>query len=572
MMASVPAGASIHAHEPRQSGGSAGRRFVVRWLLCAALLGAALVGACRSDGDAGVRIESLTPTSTPAAVGFGQAEVRVAASGGLHDLVDHAVGRVSDPPRLVLSRAAQDAAADVRVVATGPGGADPVLRRWSVASAAKRIDLNDVSSAAVQQAAREGRLFAAAEDAPLVAGFYAEHGQVVAVPAEELAAWLASIPEALALVPVDTVTVRVRALMLDGVNPATGEGDLSGYPLVTRGRVEVVVPSPAADEAAIRVAIALDAPEPPVVWVTFTGDLIPARCVYDEMRRRGDWTAPYEVVGDRLRGADITVGSLDAAISDQGTPIGCRETFSLLAPVAVTEGFARAGFDVITVASNHVKDCGASGPCGDTTFLDTLAALRAVGVEPVGGGPTLTEARQPAVITVQGVRFAFLGYDDIASYYHAGPSAAGTAPLDEAMLAEDIQAARMVADVVVVLPQWGEEYTPHPTERQRRLAATAVEAGATLVVGNHPHVVQAAAPLGESYVAYALGNFLFDQDWSRETTESVLLEATFRGSRLVAVRFVPLQVQERVRPVFLEGEAAAAVLRRMMEAAERLPE
>ncbi|MGH2601819.1 MAG: CapA family protein, partial [Dehalococcoidia bacterium] len=274
----------------------------------------------------------------------------------------------------------------------------------------------------------------------------------------------------------------------------------------------------------------------------------------------------------RLHGADITIGSLDAASSDRGTPIGCRETFSLLAPTAVTEGFARAGFDVITVASNHVKDCGASGPCGDATFLDTLAALRAVGVQPVGGGPTLAEARQPAVITVHGTRFAFLGYDDIASYYYAGPATAGTAPLDEAMLVEDIQAARAVADVVVVLPQWGEEYTPHPTERQRQLAATAVEAGATLVVGNHPHVVQAASPHRDSYVAYALGNFLFDQDWSLETTESVLLEATFRGSRLVAVRFVPLQVQEQVRPVFLDGEGAATVLRRMMEAAERLPE
>jgi len=95
----------------------------------------------------------------------------------------------------------------------------------------------------------------------------------------------------------------------------------------------------------------------------------------------------------------------------------------------------------------------------------------------------------------------------------------------------------------------------------------AIEAGATLVIGNHPHTVQAAAPQGEGYVAYALGNFVFDQDWSRETTEGVICEATFRGARLVAVRFVPVRVEQRLRVAFLGGAEGKRVLDRMSEAA-----
>lgn len=174
------------------------------------------------------------------------------------------------------------------------------------------------------------------------------------------------------------------------------------------------------------------------------------------------------------------------------------------------------------------------------------------------------------VRTAGGVRFAFLAYDDVSPHVHATERSPGVAPLDEATLAADITAALAHADVVIVLPQWGEEYTAHPTARQQRLARAAIEAGATLVAGNHPHVVQAAAPLGDGYVAYALGNFVFDQDWSQETTEGMVLEATFRGTTLAAVRLLPVRIRNRLQPAFLSGDDARGVLRRVIDAAGRL--
>ena len=190
---------------------------------------------------------------------------------------------------------------------------------------------------------------------------------------------------------------------------------------------------------------------------------------------------------------------------------------------------------------------------------------------PVGAGGNLEEARSPAVISVRGTRFAFLGYDDIASYYHADEGQPGTAPLDASSLQADIARARQVADVVVVLPHWGTEYTATPTERQRELAGTAIEAGATLVIGNHPHWAQAVEQLNGAFVAYALGNFVFDQDWSRETQEGVIVEAVFQGSKLAGVNLIPIRIQEMHQPTLASPEEAAEILGRIGEASEGLP-
>jgi poly-gamma-glutamate capsule biosynthesis protein CapA/YwtB (metallophosphatase superfamily) len=220
------------------------------------------------------------------------------------------------------------------------------------------------------------------------------------------------------------------------------------------------------------------------------------------------------------------------------------------------------------VATNHAKDCG-TNPCGDQAFLDTLANLRAAGIEPVGGGVDLAEARRPAVVTAGGVRFAVLGYDDIApSAYGATETSPGTAPLDGDTLAEDVAAALDRADVVIVMPHWGSEYTALPSERQQELARQAIDAGATLVVGNHAHVLQAVEWFDEGFVAYGLGNFVFDQDWSLETQQGAVLEATFHGPRLVGVRLHPVHIHDMHQPRWASADEARSILRRVQDASQ----
>jgi len=310
----------------------------------------------------------------------------------------------------------------------------------------------------------------------------------------------------------------------------------------------------------------------PVIRLLFTGDIILARCVYQQQALGDDFTSVFSDLAPLLRDADLTIGSLDSPLSDAGRPIGCTPTFNLLAPARSVEGLTHAGFDVLTVAGNHAKDCGGSAPSCDQALIDTVSNLDRAGIASVGGGANLAEARAPAVVSVKGVDFAFLGYDDIASYYHALDGAPGTAPLQEAYLTEDVAAAKAQADVVVVLPHWGVEYTATPTERQVRLARLALEAGATLVVGNHPHWVQASESSADGVIAYALGNFVFDQDWSLQTQQGAVLEATFQGARLVETRFMPVRIGESYRPALAERGEAAQILARIEEASRLLPQ
>ena len=308
----------------------------------------------------------------------------------------------------------------------------------------------------------------------------------------------------------------------------------------------------------------------PVTRLLFTGDLIPARCTYAKIESLGgDYTLPFQPLHDMLTSADITIGSLDATASDAGAPFGCVETFSLEAPAAAVTGFKYAGYDVMAHAANHIKDCGVSS-CGDRAMFETDDNLRAAGIASVGTGRNTYEARAPQVVERHGVYFAFLAYDDIATYYQASADSAGSAPLDPATIADDVAAARKVANVVIIVPHWGVEYTADPSDRQREFARAAAAAGADMIVGNHPHWVQAHEQIGNTFVAYALGNFVFDQDWSLETQQGAVLEATFTGTRLTSTRYTPIHIYDVYQPRLADPAEAQQILDRIETASAKL--
>jgi poly-gamma-glutamate synthesis protein (capsule biosynthesis protein) len=229
-----------------------------------------------------------------------------------------------------------------------------------------------------------------------------------------------------------------------------------------------------------------------------------------------------------------------------------------------------AGLDVITVATNHAQDCGTLGwNCEGAALRDTLAHLAGAGIAAVGGGEDLATARLPVVIERNGVRFAFLGVTQVGPETWAGEGQTGTAPLsDEALpdLLADIAAAHAKANVVIVLPQWGIEYSEQPTSQQRDWAAAMVSAGAALIIGNHPHLVQPVevftAEDGQAVAAYALGNFIFDQGPWR-TRQGALFEATFMGATLVDWRLLPIHIKSLHQPHWADEVEAAAILERM---------
>jgi poly-gamma-glutamate synthesis protein (capsule biosynthesis protein) len=228
---------------------------------------------------------------------------------------------------------------------------------------------------------------------------------------------------------------------------------------------------------------------------------------------------------------------------------------------------ARAGFDAMSVATNHIKNCGLSN-CGDRAFLDTLANLRRVGVRPVGAGLNLAEAMQPVVLVANGVRFGIVSLGQIEPMAFAGEESPGIAVLDPHNLTDAIAAARQVADVVIAMPHWGPEYVSVPNWLQRNLARRAVDAGADVVVGNHTHVVQAIQEIDGVPVFYGLGNFIFDQYWQPELRQSVILQVRFEGTRYRGYELIPVETDREGRARLAAPAQAEAVLERIQQASD----
>jgi poly-gamma-glutamate capsule biosynthesis protein CapA/YwtB (metallophosphatase superfamily) len=343
--------------------------------------------------------------------------------------------------------------------------------------------------------------------------------------------------------------------------------------------VVVVTTAPAPPTATQIAATATAVASPTGVAETdllFTGDINPARCVYAKLKAANDMALPYRPLASLLQSADIAIGSLDGAISDYNPPTPCIETTrNLLAPAATAQGLGFAGFDVMTVATNHIKDCGLVRGCVNNSMFDTLANLRAQGIQPTGAGATLAEATTPALVTVRGVRFAFLGVSAVNNPTWAASDAAGTMPFQAQIYLDAIRRAKALADVVVVLPHWGREYTGTISYEQRQAAAAMVAAGATLVIGNHPHHVQGVETFPNGAVAaYSLGNFVFDQAWSDGTLytiQGLMLRAKFKGSQLQGIDLIPIHIYDDFQPRLADATESAQILQMVAASMAQAP-
>ena len=236
-------------------------------------------------------------------------------------------------------------------------------------------------------------------------------------------------------------------------------------------------------------------PEPAITTILFTGAIVPGRCVQAAIDEKGQADFLYDDVRALISEADIAVGTLNAALSDYPPKTGCIKTFVLVGSSNNADAMAAAGFDVMSVATNHIKNCGIT-TCGDRAFLDTMDNLNRVGILPVGAGNDIQEAMQPVVVEKNGVRFGFVSLGEIEFRAFASDETPGIAPLPqdfdtaEANLRSAINAARAVSDVVIVMPHWGSDYSHTPNYRQLFFDQVAVDTGADLVIGNHPHWIQ----------------------------------------------------------------------------------
>jgi len=255
-----------------------------------------------------------------------------------------------------------------------------------------------------------------------------------------------------------------------------------------------------------------------------TGDLAPDRDDYDES---------YVATRDTLRSADITFGQLETSFARKGVRLP-QARHAVLARPDGADALARAGFDVISMAGNHVMDWGSEA------FFETRANLERCGIRVVGAGADIGEARRPAVFTLgDGTRVAFLAYSSILPHsYWADERRPGCAPMraftvyeqiehdqpgtparihtyphreDLAAMEADIRAAKAQADLVFVSLHWGIHFVRAViADYQRDVARAAVAAGADAILGGHAHILKGCEMIDGKPVFYSLCNFATD--------------------------------------------------------------
>ncbi len=260
-----------------------------------------------------------------------------------------------------------------------------------------------------------------------------------------------------------------------------------------------------------------------------TGDVIPARSVNYKMVTYGDFLYPWRRTADFLRTTgDIRLINLEAPLID-GCPV-TTEGMTFCGDPRAVQGLQYAGVSTACMANNHAGNYGFQG------IDETRQHLRAVGIGWCGWDAVDTKV-------VRGLRFAFLAYNTVGQRF------------DYAQARRDIQAARHSADVVIVSVHWGKEYVSVPEtapgiadDDPRQVGHWIIDSGADLVIGNHPHHVQGVELYHGHLITYAHGNFIFDQMWSLETRQGVVGVYTFYGTRLVAVRYKPVMIDDYSQP------------------------
>ena len=255
----------------------------------------------------------------------------------------------------------------------------------------------------------------------------------------------------------------------------------------------------------------------PVVRLLFVGDVMldgaPGRAI-------AAGRDPFAEFADEFEHADLRIGNLEMAVASGGTAIPGK-FYTFRASPRVLDRLGRR-FEAMSVANNH------SGDYGQEAFLETLSLLDIAGVKAFGGGRNLAEAHAPAWFERSGLRIAILGYNEYKPRaFEAGPDWPGIAWSEDSHVLRDIAAARAAgADVVIPFMHWGWEGERGPSPRQRELARRMIDAGASAVVGSHPHVTQGSETYQGRPIVYSLGNFIFDSFESPAEREGWLLRLT----------------------------------------------
>lgn len=370
---------------------------------------------------------------------------------------------------------------------------------------------------------------------------------------DELATELMKRPGAVALVPADQVDFRANVLAVDGYDP---------------------VRQMAGDEETLRIGV--------------VGDIVPGRNVHFKMVAYGDYTHPFLKIASELNSYDLTFANLEGNLSNNIEPPTDAHTFSFVSSPQMLDGFKLAGIDAVTLANNH--STWNSEGWGTSALTDTLDALDSAGIARFGAGYNLGEARAPWTTEARGKRIAIVGIDGVTAnesprdqgatvegswlggdgYAGASDDRPGTNPYTEDQFLSDIEALTADYDIVIPYFHFGVEYVAVPPDWAVQGARGAIDAGATMVLTNHPHVIQGMEVYAGKPIVYSMGNFIFDQMFSVEVRTGLILEIVLRGNSVVGLRARGIEIEDFNQPRLMDAGEQASLMDRFWDASDRL--
>ena len=346
------------------------------------------------------------------------------------------------------------------------------------------------------------------------------------------------------------MTPGMRSLRVDGRHPSDPD-----YPLRDEWSLHS---SPGFEGAAEALApwlekeLTFDA----VIHLAAVGDVMLDRAL-GEAVLAGDVGYPFAQAENALAGPDMTIGNLESALGDLG--VAENKGYTFRAPKETVETLALAGFDLLSLANNHAMDFGAEA------LMQAITLLEVRGISTVGAGADHAAAHRPVIFGLNGITLAFLAYMDVpvefrgfdAQTWIAGENRAGVAWADPDRIRADVTAALSQADFAVVLLHSGHENVVQPSQPQISAARAALDAGAILVIGHHAHVLQPIELVGESVIAYGLGNFAFEDAGPPETG---LLNIWVDEQGVRELELMPFILDSDGRPIPAADEISAALL------------
>lgn len=287
---------------------------------------------------------------------------------------------------------------------------------------------------------------------------------------------------------------------------------------------------------------------PGAVEIAITGDIMPGRELIDILREKGaDY--PFEEAAGELKGCQVVFGNLEAPLIYEGRqkdliPNGKKQIY-LYAMEAAADGLKNAGFNIVSLANNHMIDY------GQEAVEQTLEILNKREIDFCGikkGGAW--SINSPCIMDAGGVKTGFLCYSDVSSRQSTPvKDKYGTIPAVPEVMKEDIGKARPKVDILIVYIHWGLEKRP-VQELQYTNARALIDAGADAVIGSHAHIFQDVELYKGRYIFYGLGNFVFDMKYE-PSKYSAVLRFSVKDKKISGASLTPVYL-ENYRPVVME--------------------